>query len=165
MGFAVLAFLAAAAAACLYIAKRRPAALGAGIAAGLLSLPITFGYAMPRLDTLWLTPRIVAAVESVRPCPDSPLVTSTFREPSLVFAYGPYRTQLASGPENAADLLGADPACAVALIDISERDAFLARAGELGLAPRAAGQVEGTNYSNGDDQDLTVYLADGNHGP
>ena len=154
----VIAFIAAAAAAGLWVAGRRLPALAAGIAAGAISLPVAFGTALPALDQLWMTPRIVAAVEAVRPCDDSVLVTSTYREPSLVFAYGPYNTLLVDGADAVAAQMAQDRSCAIALIEAREEAAFLARAAELGLTLRAADVVEGTNYSNGDEQVLTVYI-------
>jgi 4-amino-4-deoxy-L-arabinose transferase-like glycosyltransferase len=155
----VLVFLAAAAALAFLVLRRAMPALVSGVAAGVIAMVTIYAGALPRLETLWLTPRIVAAVEAVRPCPDTMLVTSAYREPSLVYRYGPYDTYLASSPAEAADRLAQDTACRLALIDDSEADPFLARASELGLDLAGAGRIEGQNYSNGDTMRLTLYRA------
>ena len=118
-----------------------------------------YGNTLPRLETFWLTPRIVAAVEAHGACETTRLVTSAFREPSLVFRHGPYDTLLADGPAGAADALAADPSCSLALIDAAEAAPFLARVGTLSLTPQALAVIEGQNYSNGDEMALTLYRA------
>lgn len=147
-----------AACAVLWFAARGEAvrAFAAAAVAAVAVWPVTFGAAVPRLDHIWLAPRVVAAVEAVRACPDATLATSPYQEPSLVFLYGPFQTKRVTPPQ-AADVLAADPACALALIGVEEREAFLARSTALGLAPRAVGEVAGVNYSNGDDLKLTIY--------
>ena len=118
-----------------------------------------YGVTMPRLETLWLTPRIVAAVDAHAACEPTRLVTSAFREPSLVYRHGPYDTVLAADPADAATRLAADTACSLALIDASEAEPFLAQAATLGLTLQALETVEGQNYSNGDEMRLTLYRA------
>lgn len=152
-------FLAAAAALALYLTGRRPASLAAGLAGGALAVITVYGVTMPRLETLWLTPRIVAAVDAHAACEPTRLVTSAFREPSLVYRHGPYDTVLAADPADAATRLAADTACSLALIDASEAEPFLAQAATLGLTLQALETVEGQNYSNGDEMRLTLYRA------
>lgn len=152
-------FLAAAAALALYLTGRRPASLAAGLAGGALAVITVYGVTMPRLETLWLTPRVVAAVDAHAACEPARLVTSAFREPSLVYRHGPYDTVLAADPADAATRLAADAACSLALIDASEAEPFLAQAEALGLSLQALETVEGQNYSNGDEMRLTLYRA------
>ena len=152
-------FLAAAAALALYLTGRRPASLAAGLAGGALAVITVYGVTMPRLETLWLTPRIVAAVDTHAACEPTRLVTSAFREPSLVYRHGPYDTVLAADPADAATRLAADTACSLALIDASEAEPFLAQAEALGLSLHALETIEGQNYSNGDEMRLTLYRA------
>ena len=152
-------FLAAAAALALYLTGRRPASLAAGLAGGALAVITVYGVTMPRLETLWLTPRIVAAVDTHAACEPTRLVTSAFREPSLVYRHGPYDTVLAADPADAATRLAADTACSLALIDASEAEPFLAQAEALGLSLQALETIEGQNYSNGDEMRLTLYRA------
>ena len=143
----------------LYLTGRKPKALAAGLVAGGLAVVTVYAGTLPRLDTLFLTPRIVAAVEALSECEPTRLVTSAYREPSLVYRHGPYDTRLADGPADAADTLADDPACTVALIDASEAEAFLDRVDNLGLGLDALAVIEGQNYSNGDAMNLTLYRA------
>ncbi|WP_291842562.1 glycosyltransferase family 39 protein [Maricaulis sp.] len=152
-------FLAALGALILYLTGRRPAALASGLIAGGLAVTTVYGATLPRLDTLWLTPRIVAAVDAHGACDTTRLVTSAFREPSLVYRHGPYDTLLASGPGDAADQLAADTTCSLALIDATETEPFRSRAGELDLTLQALALIEGRNYSNGDTMRLTLFRA------
>ena len=92
-------------------------------------------------------------------CTPTHLVTSAFREPSLVYRHGPYDTVLAASPADAADRMAADPDCSLALIDASEADLFLARAEALDLVLAPLETIEGQNYSNGDEMQLTLYRA------
>lgn len=133
-------------------------ALIAAAVAAVAVWPVTFGAAVPRLEHIWLAPRVVAAVTEVRTCPDATLATTPYEEPSLVFLYGPDRTRRVTPPQ-AADVLAADPACALALIGSEEKDAFLAHTAELGLSVRPLRDVTGVNYSNGDDLTLTIFAA------
>ena len=155
----VLVFITAALALGLYLTGRRPAALASGLVAGGLAVITVYGGTLPRLETLWLTPRIVAAVEMHAACTPTHLVTSAFREPSLVYRHGSYDTVLAASPADAADRMAADPDCSLALIDASEADLFLARAEALDLVLAPLETIEGQNYSNGDEMQLTLYRA------
>ena len=122
------------------------------------SRKLTFGWTLPRLHGLWLTPRIVAAAEAAAACPDRVLVTNPYHEPSLVFLHGPYRTHLAATPEEVAEVLAERRNCTVAMVGARERERFLARAAELGIAPNAVSSVQGRNYSNGRLLDLTLFV-------
>jgi 4-amino-4-deoxy-L-arabinose transferase-like glycosyltransferase len=135
-----------------------PRALGLAGAAALVIWVGTFGWALPQVRGLWLAPRIVAAAEASAPCPDRLLVTTPYHEPSLVFLHGPYATRLARSPEAAAEVLAERRGCTVAVVGARERERFLARAAELGIAPGAAGSVQGHNYSNGRALDLTLFV-------
>lgn len=139
---------------------RATPALATAAAAGVLVSVNTFAGVMPRLDSYWLSPRIVEAAELAKPCPDTLLVSSAYREPSLIFLHGPHDTRLADTPEQAADLLGASPECTLALVEAQEAQAFLDRSAALGLAVRAVGAVDGMNYSEGDELSLALYAAE-----
>lgn len=138
--------------------RARPgrALVAAGVAAAALWLS-SFAVVLPQLSTIWLSPRIAAEFEAVRPCPDSVLASASYAEPSMVYLVG-RETKLISAGEAAEYLAGARD-CGVALVDARDAGTFLARAGALGFAPRAAGEVKGINYSNGRRLDLTFYLA------
>lgn len=153
----VAIFVPALAALGLYLTGRKPKALAAGLVAGGLSVVTVYAGTLPRLDTLFLTPRVVAAVDAHGDCAPTRLVTSAYREPSLVYLQGPYDTHLATGPADAADTLADDTACTLALIDSSEAEAFLAQVESRGLSLDALAVIEGQNYSNGDTMSLTLY--------
>lgn len=158
---ALLLALAAFAAACagLWFLWRRRAVpgLAALAASGLIVWANLFGYVAPRVREFWLSPQIVELAEAMRACPTATLATIPYDEPSLVFLYGRTLTQLVGTPEEAADSLAADPACALALVGQKEFDAFNARAHALGLALLPRGQVKGRNYNNNRVLELTLY--------
>jgi 4-amino-4-deoxy-L-arabinose transferase-like glycosyltransferase len=156
---AVFGFAAAAASLWLLRRQRRLEAVGAMTLAAALIWANTFGHVMPRLESFWLSPRIDAAARAARPCPDSVLVTTPYSEPSLVFLYGRERTRITPSADAAAEALAETAQCGLALIGAEERTAFLDRAAALGLDPQPVDRVSGRNYSNGDDVDLTLYLA------
>ena len=141
------------------ILRRAPVAAlaAASCAAGLIWVN-TFGLTLPGLDTLWMSQRVVRAVDAASPCAETQLVTTPYHEPSLVFLHGFAETELAKTPAEAADFLAAHAECGVALVGHAQQDAFLARAATLGTAPRPAAQVEGQNYSNGRWLSLTLYV-------
>ena len=102
---------------------------------------------LPRLTTIWLSPRIAATVALVRPCPTSVLASASFSEPSLVFLAG-QATRLVNASA-AADFLAGDRACGLALVGSRDEAAFRARLQAHALAVRQLALIEGINYSNG----------------
>jgi 4-amino-4-deoxy-L-arabinose transferase-like glycosyltransferase len=134
---------------------RAEGAVAATVGAALLVFPSAYAYELPQLDTIWLSPRIAAAVERARPCPGTTLATTPYDEPSLVFLLGT-DTKLVDVRGAAAHLLH-DPACALVLVGAKERDAFLSLTAAGGLQPRAVARIRGVNYSNGKRVDLTLY--------
>ena len=126
------------------------------IAAGAMSLQFeVFGLALPQLQSVWLSPRIVAAVRAVRPCPDSVVASAAYSEPSLVFLLG-QQTRLIN-PVQSADYLLSGPQCNLALIDQRQQQVFLGRLGAAHVTPSALAEVKGFNYSTGKWLDLTLY--------
>lgn len=124
-------------------------------AAALLLFVSGYGYQLPRLGTIWMSPRIAAAVARARPCPGTTVATVPYQEPSLVFLLGtPTKRTDVSG---AAEHLVRDPACGLALVGARERDRFLALLAAAKVEPRAIDRISGINYSNGQRLDLTLY--------
>jgi hypothetical protein len=117
----------------------------------------TFTVSLPGLTTIWLSPRIAAAVAANRPCPDSVLASASFSEPSLVYLVGQH-TRLVT-PAETADHLKDNPGCALALVSARDEDAFMARAQADGLSPHALTRIDGINYSTGKRLALTLYGA------
>jgi 4-amino-4-deoxy-L-arabinose transferase-like glycosyltransferase len=142
-----------------FVWRREAARAVAALAiAGAFGAANIFAVSAPGLDTLFLSPRIAALARAERPCPDSTLVTSPYNEPSLVFLYGREATVLATSGADAADRYREAGTCALALVGSAEEEAFLARAGDLGLSVAPVGELAGRNYSNGDDLTLTLYV-------
>ncbi len=106
-----------------------------------------FSVVLPRLTTIWLSPRIAATVALVKPCPTSVLASASFSEPSLVFLAG-QATRLVNASA-AADFLAGDRACGLALVGSRDEAAFRARLQAHALAVRQLALIEGINYSNG----------------
>ena len=129
------------------------ATLPVAVAAALL----TWAGAWPmlaRMDSLWLSPRMAAAVAGTAHCPDPMLASAGYHEPSFVFLT---RTDaLLTGGAGAADFL-AEGGCRLAFVDAApgrrgrpaEEAAFRARLDALGLAAAPLAVVEGRNMNGG----------------
>lgn len=132
-------------------------AIGTASAAAAIIYANTFGYALPRLSTIWLSPRITAAFDQYRPCPDSRLITTPFVEPSLAFLTAGKIALVADTA--AADTLAQRPNCDLALVGIKESQLFQRRSAQLGLSLISLARISGRNYSDGHIYDLTLYRA------
>lgn len=120
----------------------------AAIAAAVIIHVGLFSTVIPRLQTIWLSPRLAALVDAHRPCARNTVVVSTSNsEPSLVFLLG--ETTRLIGPDAAADFLQQDQKCALALVGSRDLETFTARAQHDGLEIRELGQQTGLNYSTG----------------
>lgn len=145
----VFTVAAAAYAALLVLRNEMVRAVGVAAVAAVVLWAGAFGGVLPRLDGLWISPRIITAVKAASRCEKPLLATTPYHEPSLVFLHGPDRTRLARTPEEAAEILAANRDCSVAVIGQHERERFARRASELGLFMEPAFRIEGRNYSNG----------------
>ena len=125
--------------------------------AALLVLVSAYAFVLPDLRTIWLSPRIAAALAAVRPCPDSVVASGSFAEPSLVFLLGK-ETRLVTATA-AADYLLGHRACGLALIGTKDAPPFLLRMAAGAVTPRPLTQISGINYSTGKQLDLTLYAA------
>lgn len=143
-----------------FVWKRRavPAVVALTIAAAIAWLN-TFGYAAPRLDSLWMSRRIDTVVRAAQPCPGAQLVTTPYGEPSLIFLYGRTRTHVTESGADAARVLADASPCALALVGDQKRADFLARAAALGITVTPVARITGRNYSNGANLDLILYKA------
>ena len=125
------------------------------VAAAVLIHAANFGLVMPRLDSVWVTPRLVAAVKRQAPCADPQVISAGFWEASLVFLAGT-KTQFVFG-EDAAKLMGAR-GCRVALVSPEYEkiflDAMLQQPRQVELRER----ITGINIGNGRTQDIGVYV-------
>ena len=114
-------------------------------AAGLLSVP--------RLDQLWLSPRLADTVARHAMQGDPPVVTAGYAEPSISFLLGT-RTALETG---AGAALIAGKTGGLALVDSEESDSFLKLVQEAGGHAEALDEISGLNYSRGRPARITLY--------
>ncbi len=85
-----------------------------------------------------------------------PVAVTGFHEPSLVFLTG-RDTELTDAAGAARALAEGRPV----IVEGRDADAFRAAAAELGVTGRVVGEINGHNYSKGDDVSLTVYAPPG----
>jgi 4-amino-4-deoxy-L-arabinose transferase-like glycosyltransferase len=131
--------------------------LAAAGAASLIISACLFGHSLPAVSTVWLSPRIVALVNQVKPCPDSLLASSAFAEPSLVFLRD--RPTVLVNVSDTADFLSKNRACGLALVGRNQIPAFSLRADYDHLVIQPLGEVKGLNYSAGRNLDMILFKA------
>jgi 4-amino-4-deoxy-L-arabinose transferase-like glycosyltransferase len=123
------------------------------------ALPIhvlTFGIAAPAVATLWLTPRIAAALARDVPCSDRVVASAGYQEASLIFTVGTgIKFVDAAG---AADVLGT-PGCRVALVDRRNELAFLRRAAAAGITVAKKDTIAGLNIGRVAMTEVGLYTA------
>ncbi len=117
-----------------------------GLAAGALLLPALLREALPRLDSLFLSPRMAALDARFDACAPFPLVTTGYEELSLAF-YAGLDTRLLNS--SGAEAMLADPAPGARVFLPLEEGERLAAAN--GGAIHLLGTVEGINYNAGPD--------------
>jgi 4-amino-4-deoxy-L-arabinose transferase-like glycosyltransferase len=126
------------------------AALGLAVIVLYPTLTVDAG---PRLAQLWVSPRAAALVAKDTHRGDPPPVLAGYTEPSLVFLLGT-DTRLTDG--TGAAEVGAYQG-GLALIEDSERTAFLAHLAEIEGEAVPIDQLSGFNYSRGRQVHLTLY--------
>ncbi len=114
-------------------------------AAGMLSVP--------RLDQLWLSPRLADTVARHAMPEDPPVVTAGYAEPSISFLLGT-RTALETGTGAA---LIAGKTGGLVLVDSGDNDTFLKLIAEAGGKAEALDEISGLNYSRGRETRITLY--------
>ncbi len=137
--------------------RDRAYALAAAGAAALVMSASLMAHTLPAVTTVWMSPRIAALLNKVKPCPDSPLASSAYSEPSLVFLTG--RPTRYVNIKDTADYLSDHRACAIAMVGAKQIAAFQARAAQDGLKTQPIGEVKGLNYSAGKMLDMTLFKA------
>lgn len=131
-------------------------ALAVGVI-GALGHALLVGQLMPRLEPLWLAPRLAMALKRTGLDPQvgrtpGPIETAGYSEPSLVFALGT-RTGL-GGPEDAVRALSEGRP---AIVEKREKKEFLALMKAEGVPVDPITRLKGFNYVKGDEMDLTIY--------
>jgi len=137
----------------------RRAAATALVAAGVVGVMAHAAFAgglAPRLQPLWLSQRLAQALDAAGLAPrggaPGPVAVTGYSEPSMIFLLGT--------PTELTTPVGAAQAVAEgrpAVVEGREDAAFRRALAALGHTPRAAGLVEGLDYSDGDDERLTLY--------
>jgi 4-amino-4-deoxy-L-arabinose transferase-like glycosyltransferase len=146
------ALVALIAAAMIWQARNAKAVAVAALAVLILYPTFALGTA-PRLEQLWLSPRLAEAVQRHALPNDPPVIASGYTEPSLVFLLGTHTKLLNGKPagEEAAKTGG------LALIGADQEPRFQAalRAGHAKAQPLET--IDGINYSRGLKMHVTLY--------
>ncbi len=116
----------------------------------------TFGLVVPSLDSVWVVPRLVAAIERQAACPHPQIAAAGFHEPSLVFLAGT-STNLVFAPA-AAEFLRPG-GCRVAIVEGREEPEFLARLAALGQHAVLRERVTGLSIGRLRRVDIGIYTA------
>ncbi|MTH96246.1 glycosyltransferase family 39 protein [Roseibium sp. RKSG952] len=151
------ALLALAAAARIVRAELMKAVLPSMSAAVLVAIGV-WGFTGPALTAIWISPRLVAAINDVPDCSRPAVVTSGFNEPSFIFLEGT-ATRIVSPQDAAGFLAKSGEGCRIAAIESRNEDAFLGAAKSLGVVPMLVSRVEGLNINGGDETDIGLYRA------
>lgn len=125
--------------------------------AGLVFLPMTFGYLLPHLKHIWLSRQIVEAAAKIAPCETVPIVSLGYHEPSLVFMAGT-DTILARSASEATDALKQN-ACRIAVVAASNRQEFLDASASSPITPKEVAVIDGFNSGRGKNMTVSLYLA------
>jgi len=152
-----LLFLAAGAVGAVLLMRRTAAiALVTAGAIGILAHAALVGALLPRLEPLLLAPRLQEALERADLAPRAgaagPVAVTGYSEPSMVFLLGT-ATQLTDPAGAAKAVAEGRPA----VVEARQEPAFRAALAAQGQTARPAGVVEGFDYSDGDDERLTLY--------
>ena len=125
--------------------------LAPAIASAVIAQATIWGLLLPSIGPVWLSPRLVAAVETASSCASPRLISVGFNEPSLVFLAG--TDTLLAKPEEA---VAAASGCVVLAVRDRDLAAVEDAAQKTSTALRPVGEVEGFNISKGDA--LTIHL-------
>lgn len=123
---------------------------------GILAHASLVGGLLPHLEPLFLSRDIAQALDRAKLSPRSgapgPVAVTGYAEPSLVFLLGT-ATQLTDGETAAEAIVQGRPA----VVEAREDAVFRKALAQSGLTPRPVAVIEGQNYSDGDDERLTIY--------
>ncbi|MGA7711170.1 MAG: glycosyltransferase family 39 protein [Rhizomicrobium sp.] len=115
--------------------------------------PLLTAFVGPGLEQLWVSPRAAAAERVLSRPGDPPPALAGYVEPSLVFLLGTETRQ--TDGHGAADAGAAQGG--LALVEDSERSAFMAHLAELETDASEVGAVSGYNYSRGRPVHIHIY--------
>jgi 4-amino-4-deoxy-L-arabinose transferase-like glycosyltransferase len=136
-------------------APASPAVLAAAVAfSGILMNGVVAAVVAPNLKTIWVAPRLAAAIKRHTQCPQPHVASAGFEEPSLIFLVGT-RTQLVDG-DGAARFL-AEGGCRIALVTTNDEPAFIAELAAVSKQPELLEQIPGMNIGKVRKEDIGVY--------
>lgn len=140
-----------------FIAVRRPS-LSEVTPALMLTMVFVYagvlGLAAPQLSTLWVSQRLAAFVQK-SPCSEPALVSSGFREPSLVFLT---RTDLVMRDGADAAKWLKETSCGLAFVEKRHFESFERERAALGYDVKSLGRVDGININGGRRLSIDVFL-------
>ncbi len=158
---ASLAALAAAAAAAMLLSpERRWSLLAAACGLGVLAHGALTGGLAPRLQPIWVSPRIVALLDRAKLNPNEgltpgPVTVIGYSEPSLVFALGT-ETELGDAGDGAEAISEGRPV----VVEQRAQAGFLAELAADRLKASPVSQVSGFDYSSGKKDMMILYRSD-----
>lgn len=123
------------------------------VLAALIFYPLGGNGTAPRLQQLWLSPRLYEAAERHTRPGDPPVIISGYTEPSMVFLLGT-PTRIANGA-NAANIAAAQGG--LALVEKRQQARFMIGLKVKGASAQPLEQVDGINYSRGKRAQVTIY--------
>ncbi len=132
---------------------RRSLALVGAVLAALIFYPSLMWGTSPRLQRIWLSPRLAKIVDKDRRPGDPPIIVSGYDEPSVIFLLGT-NTRIDTGARAARIAVQGG---GQVLVDQFQRSAFLAQIAASHAHVLVEGVVKGVNYSRGRKETITVY--------
>jgi 4-amino-4-deoxy-L-arabinose transferase-like glycosyltransferase len=138
-----------------HAAAASPVALTAAVAiSGILMNGVVGAVVAPSLKTIWVAPRLAAAIKRHAQCPQPQVASAGFEEPSLIFLVGT-QTRLVDGSEAARFL--AEGGCRIALVTTNDEPAFIATLAGLSKRPELLEQIPGMNIGKVRKEEIGVY--------
>jgi 4-amino-4-deoxy-L-arabinose transferase-like glycosyltransferase len=132
-----------------------PASLAAAVAIpAILMNGVVAAAVVPNLKTVWVAPRLAAAIKRHAQCPQPQVASAGFEEPSLVFLVGT-RTELVDAGGAARFL--AEGGCRIALVTTNNQPAFIAKLAAASKQPELLEQIPGMNIGKVRKEDIGVY--------
>jgi 4-amino-4-deoxy-L-arabinose transferase-like glycosyltransferase len=132
--------------------------LAAWLALAVVAAPLTYaailGGVAPRLESLWLSPRLAEAAVAVSGCAKPEVISVGDGEASLIFAVG---TTIRFGDGTEAGGFLAEGGCRAAIVEKRGEPAFLAEMAAKSAVPGPVRRVAGINIANGRNLDFGVY--------
>jgi 4-amino-4-deoxy-L-arabinose transferase-like glycosyltransferase len=122
----------------------------------LIFMTTLLGHTLPNIQNLWMSRQIMQVANTIKPCDEVKIVSSSYDEPSLVFLAGT-DTNLAMLGDNASAFMLHDK-CRIAIIDNDRLRPFLEGFKDAPQQPYPAATLRSYNLGQGQWRELTFYL-------